>query len=51
MILGCKGLTMSSLNFNVHSFVKKLNFFSVYDEFEPSKICVADVSFFLQVLF
>ena len=22
------------------------NFFSVYDEFEPSKICVADVSFF-----
>lgn len=22
MILGCKGLTMSSLNFNVHSFVK-----------------------------
>ena len=27
MILGCKGLTMSSLNFNVHSFVKKLTFF------------------------
>ena len=26
MILGCKGLTMSSLNFNVHSFVKKLLF-------------------------
>lgn len=26
MILGCKGLTMSSLNFNVHSFVKKLQF-------------------------
>lgn len=47
MILGCKGLTMSSLNFNVHSFVKNcsLEIFSVNDELEPSKICVADVSF------